>query len=81
MSLQTISSKSFDGSWDSYHSIIEHLLATVIALMDTFISSRPWSLRWSTYVLVFASVTPRSRDLPQAEKIKTVIVKLSKFTK
>lgn len=38
-------SKSFDGSWDSYHSIIEHLLATVIALMDTFISSRPWNLR------------------------------------
>ena len=56
MYLQIISSKSFDGSWDSYHSIIEHLLATVIALMDTFISSRPWNLRWSTYVLVFASV-------------------------
>ena len=58
MSPQTISSKSFDGSWDSYHSIIEHLLATVIALMDTFISSRPWNLRWSTFVLVFASVEP-----------------------
>ena len=81
MSLQTIFSKSFDGSWDSYHSIIEHLLATVIALMDTFISSRPWSLRWSTCVLGFASDDSWITWFTSSGKKKECFVKLSKFTK
>ena len=74
-----MSSKSFDGSWNSYHSIIEHLLATVVALMDTFISSRPWSLRWSTCVLVFASVDSWITWFTSSWKERNCYVKLSNY--
>ena len=35
---------TWSGTWDDYLDLYAHLLITVMALMDTCISSRPWSL-------------------------------------
>ena len=39
---------TWSGTWDDYLNLYAHLLITVIALFDTCISSRPWSL-WHSW--------------------------------
>ena len=35
---------TWSGTWDSYLDLYVHLIITVISLLDTCVSSRPWSL-------------------------------------
>ena len=42
--------EEFVWTWDSYLDLHIHLVITLLALFDTFVSSRPWSLWHAWYV-------------------------------
>ena len=44
-------SQEFVWNWDNYLDVYIHLVTTLLALLDTFVSSRPWNLWHSWYVI------------------------------
>ena len=43
-------------TWDSYLDIYVHLIVTILALVDTWISSRPWCLWHAWFVSLFGLI-------------------------
>ena len=47
--------RTFVWSWSAYVDIFVHFLLTVVAILDTVVSSRPWSL-WHSWFVAFCGL-------------------------